>query len=154
MSEKNDITAVAPDMVATQEKKETSVHNDTSHLEDLPVDAIANGKWEDLRADAMVAEEAERSLTLRESFRLYPKAVMWSLGISLCIVMEGYDLGSESVLSLSMSHALTLPVLGNLVGVNEYRKKYGYWTGEQNGYQLTPAWQSAIGLASTIGCFL
>ena len=99
MSEKNDITAVEPmstaDMVATQEKKEVSTHNDTSHLEDLPVDAIVNGKWEDLRADAMVAEEAERNLTLRESIRLYPKAVAWSLGISLCIIMEGYDLGSE-----------------------------------------------------------
>lgn len=45
-------------------------------------------------------------------------------------------------------------VLGNLIGVNEYRKKYGYWTGEQSGYQLTPAWQSAVGQASTIGCFL
>lgn len=100
MSEKNDITAVnamsPADTVATEEKKEVSTHNDTSHLEDLPVDAIVNGKWEDLRADAMVAEDAERNLTLRESFRLYPKAVAWSLGISLCIVMEGYDLGSES----------------------------------------------------------
>lgn len=100
MSEKNDITTIptmsAGDMGTAQEKKETSTHNDTSHLEDLPVDAIVNGKWEDLRADAMVAEEAERNLSLRESFRLYPKAVAWSLGISLCIVMEGYDLGSES----------------------------------------------------------
>lgn len=99
MSEKNDITAVAPmitsDVVPPQEKKEVTTHDDTAHLEDLPVDAIVNGKWEDLRADAMVAEEAERNLSLRESFRLYPKAVLWSLGISLCIVMEGYDLGSE-----------------------------------------------------------
>jgi len=45
-------------------------------------------------------------------------------------------------------------VLGNLIGVPKYRERYGYWTGEENGYQLTPAWQTAVGQASTIGCFL
>jgi hypothetical protein len=67
------------------------------HLEDLPTDVVMTAKWDDLRADAMVAEESERNMGIKESLRLYPKAVAWSLGISLCIVMEGYDLGSESI---------------------------------------------------------
>lgn len=66
------------------------------HLEDLPTDVVLTAKWDDLRADAMVAEESERNMGIRESLRLYPKAVAWSLGISLCIIMEGYDLGSRS----------------------------------------------------------
>jgi SP family general alpha glucoside:H+ symporter-like MFS transporter len=45
-------------------------------------------------------------------------------------------------------------VLGGLIGVGEYRKKYGYWSGEEHGYQLTAPWQAAIGQASTIGCFM
>lgn len=98
-SEKHDITPVPNPLgdmaINPAEKKE--VTSSTAHLEDLPVDAIVNGKWEDLRADAIAAEEAERNLSIRESFRLYPKAVLWSLGISLCIIMEGYDLGSKSI---------------------------------------------------------
>jgi hypothetical protein len=30
-------------------------------------------------------------MTLLEGIRLYPKAVFWSIVISTCIVMEGYD---------------------------------------------------------------
>lgn len=30
-------------------------------------------------------------MTLMEGIRLYPKAVFWSIVISSCIVMEGYD---------------------------------------------------------------
>lgn len=96
MSEKHEITSAAvAQATVSSDKKDDSTRDDTAHLEDLPIDAIANAKWDDLRADAMVAEEAERNLSIRESFRLYPKAVLWSLGISLCIIMEGYDLGSE-----------------------------------------------------------
>jgi len=94
MSDEIKIAPVTTPLDITSEKKETS---QALHLEDLPTDAIRTAKWEDLRADAMVAEEAERSLGIKESLRLYPKAVAWSLGISLCIVMEGYDLGSESL---------------------------------------------------------
>jgi hypothetical protein len=79
----------------TSEKKDGQ---QALHLEDLPTDVIRTAKWDDLRADAMIAEEAERNMGIKESLRLYPKAVAWSLGISLCIVMEGYDLGSEWLL--------------------------------------------------------
>lgn len=45
-------------------------------------------------------------------------------------------------------------VTGGLVGIEPYRRKYGFYGGEEAGYQLTPAWQSAIGQASTIGNIL
>jgi SP family general alpha glucoside:H+ symporter-like MFS transporter len=70
--------------------------------------------------------------------------------------MEGYDLGSKSLgrVGYGKITKLITVVLGNLIGVPKYREQYGYWTGEENGYQLTPAWQTAVGQASTIGCFL
>lgn len=40
---------------------------------------------------ARAAAEKERNMTLMQGLRLYPKAVAWSVLISTCIVMEGYD---------------------------------------------------------------
>lgn len=41
---------------------------------------------------ARSAASKEQSMTLLQGLRLYPKAVAWSLLISTCIVMEGYDI--------------------------------------------------------------
>jgi hypothetical protein len=99
MSNNNEKNEIAPATSPTQEvfttEKKDAGQEPTLHLEDLPTDIIQTAKWDDLRADAMIAEQAERDLTIKESLRLYTKAVAWSLGISLVIVMEGYDLGSE-----------------------------------------------------------
>ena len=41
--------------------------------------------------NARLATEKEQKMTLAQGVRLYPKAVLWSVLISTCIVMEGYD---------------------------------------------------------------
>lgn len=41
--------------------------------------------------NARNATQKEHSMTLMQGVRLYPKAIFWSLLISSCIVMEGYD---------------------------------------------------------------
>jgi SP family general alpha glucoside:H+ symporter-like MFS transporter len=43
-------------------------------------------------ADARDATNREHSLSLRDSFRLYPKAIAFSIVFSTAIIMEGYDL--------------------------------------------------------------
>lgn len=40
---------------------------------------------------AKLATENEQNMTLLQGIRLYPKAIAWSMLISTCIVMEGYD---------------------------------------------------------------
>ncbi|KAF4456482.1 sugar porter family MFS transporter [Fusarium austroafricanum] len=42
-------------------------------------------------ADAAVAMTTEREMTVRQSFRFWPKAICFSLIISCAIIMEGYD---------------------------------------------------------------
>lgn len=37
------------------------------------------------------ASDNEHKMTLMQGIKLYPKAVGWSILISTCIVMEGYD---------------------------------------------------------------
>jgi SP family general alpha glucoside:H+ symporter-like MFS transporter len=41
--------------------------------------------------NAKNATDAEHNMTLWQGIKLYPKAVGWSILISTCIVMEGYD---------------------------------------------------------------
>lgn len=33
----------------------------------------------------------ERGLTVREAIKSYPMAVFWSLAVSMCVIMEGFD---------------------------------------------------------------
>src|SRR5699024_4265765 len=42
--------------------------------------------------DAKAATDKEQSMTLLQGIRTYPKAVAWSVLISTCIAMEGYDI--------------------------------------------------------------
>jgi len=41
---------------------------------------------------ARAATDKERKMTLLQGIRLYPKAIAWSMLISTCIAMEGYDI--------------------------------------------------------------
>jgi MFS transporter, SP family, general alpha glucoside:H+ symporter len=41
--------------------------------------------------NARLATDKEHKMTLWQGIKLYPKAVGWSLLISTCIAMEGYD---------------------------------------------------------------
>jgi SP family general alpha glucoside:H+ symporter-like MFS transporter len=41
--------------------------------------------------NAKTATDKEHAMTLWQGIKLYPKAVGWSLLISTCICMEGYD---------------------------------------------------------------
>lgn len=42
--------------------------------------------------NAKAATDKEQNMTLMQGLRLYPKAIGWSIVISTCIAMEGYDL--------------------------------------------------------------
>ena len=54
--------------------------------------AIANPEFVGLSFAAKAATDNERSMTLIQAIKQYPKAVGWSMLLSTCIVMEGYDL--------------------------------------------------------------
>jgi SP family general alpha glucoside:H+ symporter-like MFS transporter len=72
-----------------------------------------------LIADAKAATEKEHNMTLLQGIRLYPKAVFWSIVISSCIVMEGYDIS----------------LVGNLYGFPAFNQKYGE-LGSDGTYQI------------------
>lgn len=84
--------------------------------------------------NAKAATEKEQKMSLWQGLKLYPKAVGWSVLISTCIVMEGYDIS----------------LLGNFFGFPQFKEKYG----EQlpNGTWEIPApWQAGLSNGVIVG---
>lgn len=68
--------------VGGYDEKEQNAQDKSYHLE--AKDRVIQG--------AKTATENEQKMTLMQGIRLYPKAIAWSVLISTCIVMEGYDI--------------------------------------------------------------
>ncbi|KAI0882620.1 sugar transporter [Annulohypoxylon maeteangense] len=85
--------------------------------------------------DAKQATDDEHSQTLWQGLRENRKAVMWSILLSMTIVMEGYD----GIL------------IGNFFAYPEFQKKFGRYFGERIGWQVTGEWQTALNMGSTAG---
>ena len=97
--------------------------------------SIAVPNLAELSADAKAGAEAERKMTFREGVRLYPLAMFFSFGLSLAVIMEGYDTW----------------LLGNFFGMTAFAKKYGAPAGIVDGvqtYQVSATWQTAISNAT------
>ncbi|KAK6581580.1 hypothetical protein PZA11_006271 [Diplocarpon coronariae] len=77
--------------------------------------------------NARSATEKEQRMSLWQGLKLYPKAVAWSVLISTCIVMEGYDIS----------------LLSNFYAFPQFNKKYGELlpSGE---YQIPAPWQAGL----------
>lgn len=89
---------------------------------------------------AQRASEMEHSLSLWQGIKRYRKAVLWSIGFSLAIIMDGYDTAFTATLYAEPS----------------FRRQFGQrYAG---GYQITAGWQTLLGITGTvcnmIGVFL
>jgi MFS transporter, SP family, general alpha glucoside:H+ symporter len=87
-----------------------------------------------LTSDAKAATQAEHTMTILEGLRLYPKAVGWSILLSLAIVMEGYD---------------TI-LLGQFFALPEFKKHYGE-PARDGDYEVSTAWQSGLTNGAQVG---
>ena len=72
-------------------------------------------------------------MSIREAISAYPMAIFWSLIISTCVIMEGYDTN----------------LLGNFYAYPSFQCKYGDFVGVSKqtptGYSLTAGWQPGLG---------
>lgn len=77
--------------------------------------------------EAAAATEAEHNMGLIKSLRLYRKACMWSIFLSTCIIMEGFDNA----------------FLTSLYAYPPFQRKFGL--AQPDGtYQLTAEWQTGL----------
>nr|POE46904.1 alpha-glucosides permease mph3 [Quercus suber] len=84
--------------------------------------------------NARAATEKEHNMTLMQGVRLYPKAIFWSLLISTCIAMEGYD----------------VCLVNNFYGFTPFNQKYGV-PDAQGQYQVPAEWQAGLSNGANVG---
>ncbi|KAK4626468.1 Alpha-glucosides permease MPH2 [Fulvia fulva] len=89
--------------------------------------------------DAKKASDEEQKMTLLQGVRLYPKAIAWSVLISTCIAMEGYQLA----------------LVNNFYGFAPFNEKYGEPTGDpETPYQVSAPWQAGLSNGALVGQFI
>lgn len=94
----------------------------------------ATESMEDTIINARAATEKEHNMTLLQGVRLYPKAIFWSLLISTCIAMEGYD----------------VCLINNFYGFTPFQKKYGV-EGADGTFQVPAPWQAGLSNGANVG---
>lgn len=90
-----------------------------------------------LEALAKDGAENEHNITPMQALQAYPMAIFWSLMVSMCVIMEGYD---------------TILIV-NFYAYPTFAKKYGSYDSVTNTYQLTAPWQAGLGNAAGVGSF-
>ena len=89
---------------------------------------------------AQVSEESrdatntEKQMGFAQAMKLYPKAVAWSIGLSMAIIMEGYD----------------IVLLANFFGIQAFNEKFGTLNPDGT-YGISSAWKSALTNGAYIG---
>ncbi|KAK5077351.1 hypothetical protein LTR64_005168 [Lithohypha guttulata] len=84
--------------------------------------------------NAASATEKEHKMSILQGVRLYPKAIIFSVIISLCCAMEGYDIA----------------LLGNFYAFPPFNRKYGELQSDGT-YQVPAAWQAGISNGAQCG---
>ncbi|KAE8151579.1 general substrate transporter [Aspergillus avenaceus] len=115
--------------------------SDVAHIEHShshnDIEAVKNNAaWETTIQEAQAANINEHKMTVRQALRSYPWAVIWSLTISMSIIMEGYDTN----------------LIGSFYGYPAFQKQFGIEHGD--GYQVLQSWQSALGAGGNAGCII
>ncbi|CAG9962881.1 unnamed protein product [Clonostachys byssicola] len=114
---------------------EVAHHEHHEHHDSPTANDHRQRDWSKLREDANLATENEHNTTFLQAVKLYPKAVAWSLVVSLAIIMDGYDTA----------------LMGSLFGFPAFQRKYGHQVPDSNKYTLTAQWQMALGMATPVG---
>lgn len=114
-------------------------HDDITSISNYPlreVDGSRRLRLNNLIDSSGAKVKAEHRLVVRDALRLYPKAIGWSMLLSLTIVMEGYDLA----------------IINSFYAYPEFKRAYGEKVGDGSGdYQITAAWQSALTNGAIVG---
>jgi SP family general alpha glucoside:H+ symporter-like MFS transporter len=107
----------------------------SAHVEDKT--ANPGNHLEEVLEEANHATQREHELTFLPSLWLYPKAIAWSMFLSLAIIMEGYD----------------TKLMGTFLAMPAFQKKYGYQY-KPGKYQITAAWQAGLNNGSSVGSII
>ena len=74
------------------------------------------------------AIKTEREMTLRDTLRLWPKAILFSFILSLAIIMEGYDTN----------------LMSNFYAYPAFKNRFGNEDDPDGGMLISSTWQTII----------
>jgi len=98
--------------------------------------SVANPNMPSIMNEAKDATENEKSMSIIQAFKTYPKAVMFSMCLSTAIIMEGYD----------------VVLLANFYAFPTFNKRYGNATGNpKTPYQIPAPWQAGLSNGANVG---
>ncbi|QDS73864.1 hypothetical protein FKW77_006841 [Venturia effusa] len=89
----------------------------------------------DVANDAARASDNEKNMSLWQSLKLYPKAVGWSVFLSLAIVMEGFD----------------IVLIANLLALPAFKLAFGDVTLADGSKEISAPWQSGLTNGAYVG---
>lgn len=112
------------------ENSESSQYSE-NHNEDSGNNEPANAFSE---AQIKDATQREHDMSIPTAFRLYSKAVSWSIVLSTAVIMEGYD----------------LLLIFSFFAFEPWTKKYGKLQPDGT-YALSAAWQSGLNNGASVG---
>ncbi|KAL5042400.1 hypothetical protein BDW71DRAFT_216998 [Aspergillus fruticulosus] len=111
-----------------------AIHLEADYNDDL--EKREGDQWNASTKEAQAANAAEHSMTVRQALRVYPWAVIWSLAISMSIIMEGYDTN----------------LIGNFYAYPGFKEQFGQQYAHR--YEVPEKWQSALGAGGNAGCII
>ncbi|RYP35578.1 hypothetical protein DL766_002435 [Monosporascus sp. MC13-8B] len=103
--------------------------DDEKGRQDAPGNPLA-----DVIRNAKLASEKEHKMTLMQGIKLYPKAIAWSVLISTCIIMEGYDIA----------------LVNNFYALAQFNRKYGEQLPDGT-WQVPAPWQAGLSNGAVVG---
>lgn len=90
-----------------------------------------------INTEALAATQNEHNMSFRDGLRMYPKAILWSAGISLAIVGEGFDTA----------------LVNSLFAFNTFKRSYGQEIAP-GAYEIPTRWQIALSNGATVGAVI
>ncbi|KAH6673021.1 general alpha-glucoside permease [Halenospora varia] len=113
-----------------------AVDNNALHPEDTVIRrvSVAVPNFAGLSAEAKNATAQEHEMGFVQALKLYPKAVGWSMLLSLAIVMEGYD----------------IVILSSFYALPQFNKKYGVPLPDGT-YTIPASWKSGLSNGALCG---
>ncbi|RDW88229.1 MFS transporter-15 [Coleophoma cylindrospora] len=97
--------------------------------------SVINPDIAHLTLEAKLATDSEKTMTLRQAFPLYKKAMAFSVIFSTAIIMEGYDTA----------------LIGAFYAFPPFQKKYGEFVDAETGYQIPARWQTGLSNGALVG---
>ncbi|KAJ4286376.1 hypothetical protein N0V88_008043 [Collariella sp. IMI 366227] len=92
---------------------------------------------DDMVRAAEAATAREKEMGIWQAVKTYPTAIFFSMALSLCLVMEGYDTS----------------LTGNFFALPQFRKRFGVRL-DNGDYQLTASWMSGLQNGTQVGQIL